>query len=128
MNMMKIGILGIVGAMLGIQFKTQKQEYSMYIGFGVCMIIFAYGVQCLESVLNTIVEWKTLLGTGASYIGVLIKITGITYICEFCSSICKEAGFAAIAGQIEIAAKLSVILSGMPILLALIETLQRFLK
>ncbi|MBQ6886628.1 MAG: stage III sporulation AC/AD family protein [Lachnospiraceae bacterium] len=128
MNMMKIGILGIVGALIGIQFKSQKQEYSMYIGFAVCIIIFSYGVQCLESVLNTIFEWKELLGTSASYIGVLIKITGITYICEFCAGICKEAGFSAVAGQIEIAGKLSVLLSGMPILVALIETIQGFLQ
>ncbi len=128
MNMMKIGILGIVGALIGIQFKAQKQEYSMYIGFAVCIVIFSYGVQCLESVLNTIFEWKELLGASASYIGVLIKITGITYICEFCASICKEAGFPAVAGQIEIAGKLSVLLSGMPILLALIETMQGFLQ
>lgn len=128
MNMMKIGILGIVGALIGIQFKSQKQEYSMYIGFAVCIVIFSYGVQCLESVLNTIFEWKELLGASASYIGVLIKITGITYICEFCASICKEAGFPAVAGQIEIAGKLSVLLSGMPILLALIETMQGFLQ
>lgn len=128
MNMIKIGILGIVGALIGIQFKSQKQEYSMYIGFAVCIIIFSYGVQCLESILNTIFEWKELLGNSASYIGVLIKITGITYICEFCSGICKEAGFPAVAGQIEIAGKLSVLLSGMPILLALIETMQGFLQ
>lgn len=128
MNMMKIGILGIVGALIGIQFKSQKQEYSMYIGFAVCIIIFSYGVQCLESVINTIFEWKGLLGNSASYIGVLIKITGITYICEFCASICKEAGFSAVAGQIEIAGKMSVLIAGMPILLALIETMQGFLQ
>lgn len=128
MNMMKIGILGIIGALIGIQFKSGKQEYSMYIGLAVCIVIFSYGVQCLENVLNTLFEWKGLLGNSASYIGVLIKITGITYICEFCSSVCKEAGFSAVAGQIEIAGKLSVLLSGMPILLALIETMKGFLQ
>lgn len=127
MNMMKIGILGIIGALIGIQFKPHKQEYSLYIGFAVCIIIFSYGVQCLESVLKTIFEMKTLLGSSASYIGLLVKIIGITYISEFCSGICKEAGFSAVAGQIEIAGKLSVLLAGIPILLALIETMQGFL-
>ena len=126
--MIKIGILGIVGVLIGIQFKSHRQEYSLYIGFAVCIVIFSYGVQCMESVLETVFEMKNLLGEGASYIGVLIKIIGITYICEFCASICKEAGFAAIAGQIEIAGKLSVLVSGMPILVALIETMQGFLQ
>lgn len=127
MNMMKIGILGLIGALIGIQFKAHKQEYSLYIGFAVCIVIFSYGVQCLESVLETVFEMKKLLGSSASYIGVLVKITGITYICEFCASICKEAGFPAVAGQIEVAGKLTVLLAGIPILLALIETMQGFL-
>lgn len=128
MDMMKIGILGILGVLMGIQFKSYKQEYSLYIGFAVCIVIFSYGVQCLESVLNTVFELKELLGSSASYIGVLVKVMGITYICEFCANICKDAGFSAIAGQIEIAGKLSVLLAGMPIVFALIETMQGFLQ
>ncbi len=127
MDMVKIGVLGIVGALLGIQFKSGKQEYSFYIGFAVCIVIFSYGVQCLGTVLDTVFELKKLLGESASYINVLIKIIGITYICEFCAGICKEAGFSAIAGQIEITGKLSVLICGMPILFALIETMQNFL-
>lgn len=128
MSMIKIGILGIVGVLAGIQFKNFKQEYSLYIGFAVCIVIFSYGIQCMESVLSTVFELKELLGGSASYIGVLIKVTGITYICEFCASICKDAGFSAIAGQIEIAGKFSVLLAGMPIVLALIETVQGLIR
>lgn len=40
MSMIKIGILGIIGVLAGIQFKNYKQEYSLYIGFAVCIVIF----------------------------------------------------------------------------------------
>ena len=47
---------------------------------------------------------------------------------EFAAGICKDAGYGAVGTQIEIFGKLSVLAVSMPILLALIETLQVFLS
>lgn len=57
----------------------------------------------------------------------LMKMVGITYVAEFTSGICKDAGFGALGGQIEIFGKLSILAISTPILLALLETLQVFL-
>lgn len=126
MDIIKMGILGIVGVLLGIQFKAYKQEYSIYIGFAVCIVMFSYGIGCMGKVMELVQEWKQLLGDSAAYIGILLKVTGITYLCEFCAGICKDAGFSAIAGQLEIAGKLSVLLIGMPIVMSLLDMLQGF--
>lgn len=61
------------------------------------------------------------------YLTTLLKIAGITYIAEFSSGICKDAGFGSIGSQIEIFGKLSILAVSMPIVLALLETLQSFL-
>jgi stage III sporulation protein AD len=53
-------------------------------------------------------------------------MTGVTYISEFSAGICKDAGYGALAGQIEIFGKLSILALSMPIVLALLETLQGF--
>ena len=45
----------------------------------------------------------------------------------FSSGICKDAGYQAIAAQIEIFGKLAILVVGMPVLLALLETIQEFL-
>ena len=41
--------------------------------------------------------------------------------------ICKDAGYSAIAGQIEVFGKLSVLFAGMPILFAVMEYIQGFM-
>ncbi len=51
---------------------------------------------------------------------------GITYLCEFCAGICKDAGYQGMAGQVEMFGKISIVLSGLPILFALVETIQKF--
>ena len=53
---------------------------------------------------------------------------GITYIAEFASGICKDAGYGSLGSQIEIFGKLSILVTSMPVLLALFGTLERVLQ
>ena len=52
---------------------------------------------------------------------------GVTYIGQFSAGICKDAGYSSTAGQIELFCKLSVMVLSMPILSALLQTIQEFL-
>ncbi len=70
---------------------------------------------------------RSYLGGMESYLAILLKVIGITYICEFSAGICKDAGYQTVAGQIEILGKLSVMFAGLPILFAVIEQIQSFL-
>ena len=62
------------------------------------------------------------------YVGILLKMIGITYVSEFSANLCKAAGYQAIAGQIEMFGKLSILAISMPVLLVLLETIGEFLK
>lgn len=126
-EIIKIGMLGIVGVLIAVQFKTQKPEYAMYIGFAIGILIFCYALKEFEIVLNQFERIKKYLGTGESYLSILLKVIGITYICEFSSSICKDAGYGTIAEQIEVLGKLTVMIAGLPILFAVIEQIQTFM-
>lgn len=120
----KIGLLGIVGVLLAVQFKSVKPEYGMYIGFAVSILVFVFCIDQMESVLVRFRTIYSYLGDAGGYLGILLKVIGITYICEFSAGICKDAGFGAVADQIEIMGKLSVIFAGMPILFSVIEQIQ----
>ena len=41
-EVIKIGMLGIVGVLLAVQFKSMKTEYSVYIGMGLAILVFGY--------------------------------------------------------------------------------------
>ena len=57
----------------------------------------------------------------------LLKMLGISYIAEFASGICKDAGYGALGSQIEMFGKLLILAVSAPVLLALLETLQRLM-
>lgn len=123
MEIIKIGVLGVAGVMIALQFKTTRPEIGLYIGFAVCLIIFSFSVDGLVQVLKRMEALQHYIDSGETYFKLLFKAVGITYVCEFCASVCKDAGYSAVAGQIEIFGKLSVLLLGMPVLLAIIENI-----
>lgn len=127
MNMIQIGMLGVLGALLAIQFKGGKTEYGIYLSAAVSMLLFVCIVDRLELFVGTIEEISRYITIDRGYISTMLKMIGITYIAEFASGICKDAGYQTIAVQIEIFSKLTILAMGIPVLLALLETIQDFL-
>lgn len=126
-EIIKVGALGIVGVLLALQFKSQKPEYGMYIGFAISILIFCYALNQVQAVLAQFEIIEKYLGDATGYLTILLKVIGITYICEFSAGVCKDAGFGSIADQIEILGKLSVMFAGLPILMAVIEQIHGFI-
>ena len=127
MSVLTIGILGIAGALLAVELKGLKGEYGIYLVAAVGLVIFFFGVTKLKTVIETIRQVQSYIRLNRMYLEVLLKMIGITYIAEFSSGICKDAGYGSLGSQIEIFGKLSVLAVSMPILLALLDTVQQFL-
>ena len=121
--MLKIAIAGITGVLLAVQLKSVRPEYSIYLGMATSVILFFYGMSRLSFVVETIQTMKQYLPISDVYIRVLLKIIGVTYVAEFSAAICKDAGFQAVAGQIEVFSKLVILAVSMPVLQALLETI-----
>ncbi|MEG1292098.1 MAG: SpoIIIAC/SpoIIIAD family protein, partial [Lachnospiraceae bacterium] len=117
MDIMKIAVLGIAGTLLGIMLKGQKKEYELFITMGVCLCIFYFIMAKLEIVLSVLNRMQDYVKLDTGYLGILIKMIGITYVAEFSSNLCKDAGYQAVAGQIEMFGKLSILVISMPVLL-----------
>ena len=58
MDMLKIGILGLTGIMLAIQFKGTRAEISLYMGVALCILIFAFSMEKIGSILSQILSLK----------------------------------------------------------------------
>ncbi len=126
-ELVKVGFLGIAGILLAVQFRGSKPEYASYIGLAVSIIIFCFSMRQNETNTGTFMKIRSYLSGSEEYLSILFRVIGITYICEFSSDICRDAGYQAVAGQIEVLGKLVVMFAGLPILFAVIEQIQSFL-
>ena len=80
-------------------------------------------ISLIKDVLN---EINSVAGPGNDYWKTLWKILGITYAAEFSSAICKDAGYQTIALQIEVFAKITILVLSLPVLSALLQTIRGF--
>lgn len=127
MDIVKVAIVGIVAAMLAIKMKGISSEYGIYISLAASLFILYFALGQLKIIVEFIEKICSYISFNSVYLKILLKLVGITYVCEFAQSLCKDAGYASIAGQIEIVGKLSVLIVSMPIILALLETIETFL-
>ena len=100
MDMLKIGILGLTGVMLAIQFKGTRAEISLYMGVALCILIFAFSMEKIGSILSQILSLKKYIGGSEAWLALILKAVGITYIGDFCASVCKDAGYQAVADRL----------------------------
>lgn len=127
MNMAKIALAGIATVLCALFVRGGKSEYASFISMAGCLLLFFFGVSRLETILRTIDRLKEYLGGNTQYVAILLKIVGITYLSEFASDLCRDAGFSAVGSQVELAGKLTIMAVSLPILLALVELIEGFL-
>lgn len=127
MNSIQIALSGVVGTLLALQFKSGKSEYGIYVSLAVSLFLFLCMLSRLEIFVQTVKKIADYIKLDAGQMSILLKMAGVTYVAEFASGICKDAGYQNIAVQIEIFTKLTILAIGMPVLLALLELIGDFL-
>ena len=123
MNSIQIALLGVVGTLLALQFKSGKSEYGIYVSLAVSLFLFLCMLSRLEIFVQTVKKIANYIKLDAGQMSILLKMAGVTYVAEFASGICKDAGYQ----NIEIFTKLTILAIGMPVLLALLELIGDFL-
>ena len=127
MEILTVAGIGIVTVLIAGQLKVLKSEYSLYLSVAVMLLIFFYSAGRLGGILSVMEQLQTYFPVNEIYAHTLLKIVGVSYIAEFAAHVCRDAGYGAVGSQIEIFGKLTVLAVSMPILTALLETLNDFL-
>lgn len=123
MDIVKVIGVAFVSIIVISMIKSQKPEFATYASLiGGAIILFMI-IGELTPIIKMLQGLSDKLGVSSKFLGILLKITGIAYLTEFGSNVCKDAGEVAISSKVELAGKVLIISLSIPILLTLIETL-----
>ena len=125
MDIIRISVIGIAGVIVCVMLKQQNSQYWQMASMAAALVILASVTSKIKVIVGAVDELSSYVPVEEKYIAILLKMTGITYVAEFAASICRDSGQQAIAGQIEIFARLSLLLVSLPVVSALIETISR---
>ena len=115
MSVLQVSLIAMVAVLLAIQLKGGRAEYGFLINLAAGIFLFFCIVGKLEVFIRAVEQIQSFLTLDTEYIAIMLKMVGITYIAQFSSGICKDAGYQAIAAQIEIFGKLAILVVGMPV-------------
>ena len=127
MEIIRISAAGIACVLAAIFMKTAKPEYSVYLTMAAGLFILAFAVGKFSYLYESLKKIQQYVPVDTTYMNILMKMIGITYIGQFSAGICKDAGCSTTAAQIELFCKLSVMVLSMPVLMALLKTIQEFM-
>lgn len=119
--MIKVAVIGVMGAVLALVLKEGKGSHALLIILVSCLLLLGLSLTRIQAVIASVTEMSQALGEGKLYLAVLLKMIGIAYVAEFGSDLCRDAGAAAIAGQIEFFGKIMLLAVSMPIMQNLID-------
>ena len=123
--MLKVAVIGVMAVFLAVIVSKEKMEFGLFIALAACMIVLFLALDQASSVIAAIRELESFLGDSRLYVVILLKMVGITYVAEFASNLCKDAGYGSVAAQIEFYGKLMLLAVSIPILKTLIETIEK---
>jgi stage III sporulation protein AD len=123
--MEKVVMIGVMAVFLAIPLGKDKQEFRMLLILVSCLLISTMALWEIKDVIGYLQSLAQSFGSAGVYLKILLKMIGITYMAEFGSNLCRDAGHSAVAGQIEFFGKLLLLGVSLPVLSSLLEMLEK---
>lgn len=122
MNIVGICIIAVVGAILAITLKQTTPQLSLALALITGVVILIAICSFLPAVTDKINQLMSVTGVKPEFAAVLFKAVGICFLCQFSSDICKDAGQSALAGRVELAGKIMILISALPLMEEVLNT------
>ncbi|MBE5945626.1 MAG: stage III sporulation protein AD [Lachnospiraceae bacterium] len=123
---MDVGVimaLLVVAVMLALSLKSRSPEISSLVSVAICIVVIGLCITRISAIIDLVHRLTEYISIDSTYIMILLKLIGIAYLCEFACGISKDAGYSAIASQIELLGKLTMLMVSVPVLLKVIESI-----
>ncbi len=127
MEVMRIVGIGLIGAILSILLRNSKPEFSMLIPVVVSFTVLACAMPYLIRITEELSRMASSAGINGSYMRIVIKVIGISYLVCITAELCKDAGENAIAAKIELGGKLIILAMAIPIINSLLNLVKEII-
>ncbi len=120
----KLGGLVLVALILLLILRQIKPEWSVLIRLTVAVMAAGVTVGMVVTVMAFAEELAGLGGGGldADTWGILVKSLGVAFLCEVAASVCRDSGEAGLAGWVEMAGRVEILLLSLPLIRMVLDT------
>ncbi|OUN00663.1 MAG: stage III sporulation protein AD [Paenibacillaceae bacterium ZCTH02-B3] len=127
MEILQLVGIGLTATMLILVVREQKPVFAFLLAVFVGAAIFLELVGVIDRVVSVLEDLAERSGVPSVYLRTMLKVIGVAYIAEFGAQIVRDAGLESVAGKIEFAGKMIILVMAVPIIGVMIETVLNLL-
>lgn len=127
MDIIQVVGLGFVVTLLSLIIKSQKPELAVQLSLTLAVVIFLFVLTKISVVLTLFQDLADKANVSPLYFNTILKVIGIAYVTEFGAQICRDAGEGAVAGKIEFAGKVLIVVMAVPVLALVLDTIVKLI-
>ena len=119
--------IGLTATVLVSVLRPNAPQFAMMVGLLAGIVLLIAVVQNMHSVIKTLTDLSAAANVNQGFMATVLRIIGIAYIVEFAAQVARDAKEGALAGKIELAGKVGIVILALPIITGVIDSLVRML-
>lgn len=127
MEILKIVLIGIIGAVSFVYLKSTNQELCGLLSLGTGILILLMTLSYVLSAVNFFKDLALSTGISNEILTIILKITAISYLISFSQTLCEDMGVSSIGSKIEFAGRVIIFVMAIPIYSNLFNILSNFI-
>ncbi|AVX20135.1 MAG: stage III sporulation protein AD [Bacillota bacterium] len=122
MEIIQVVGVALLASLLILVLKQIRPELALFVTLVVAAGLFGLVLTKVGAIFDILQQLASKANVNQAYLGTVLKIIGIAYIAEFGAQVCRDAGEGAIAGKVELVAKILILILAVPVILAIIQS------
>lgn len=127
MDIFQIAGLGIVASLILVLLRKERSDLAMGAALTAGLLLFFMILPRISSAISVFGHLASESGLEPLYFGIILKVLAISYVADFAAAICRDAGEELIASRVEMAGKILILISALPIVQEVLSVVRSLL-
>ena len=127
MTVIKLCGIAVIGVCAALIMRAAKSELAIPVGVITCVIILASAISSMYPIV-AFAEGLSRENSYSIYFSTVLKALGIGITAQTAADICRDSGEGAVASKLEFAAKVGILLLGLPVVREILSLTQKILE
>lgn len=127
MTVIKLCGIAVIGVCAALIMRAAKSELAIPVGVITCVIILVSAISSMYPIV-AFAEGLSRENSYSLYFSAVLKALGIGITAQTAADICRDSGEGAVASKLEFAAKVGILLLGLPVVREILSLTQKILE
>jgi len=127
MHILQLVGIGLIATVLVVVIRPHAPQFAMLIGLLAGVFMLTMVIRNMESVIRTFSSLAAAAKVDKGFLSTILKIIGVAYIVEFAAQVARDAQESGLAGRIELAGKVGIVVLAIPIVTEVVQSLVHLL-